>query len=74
MPKYSTNDFYFQESRLKLYGDIFYKKVQGKTEFVLQTNTVNRNPEVINHSLKIYEDSNQFISEKGSKIKIINCI
>ena len=25
-------------------------------------------------ALKIYEDSNQFIIEKGNKIKIINCI
>ncbi len=41
---------------------------------MLQTNHINRNPEVINLALKIYEDSNQFIIEKGNKIKILNCI
>lgn len=44
--KYSHEDFYFQNSKITLFGDIFYKKLQGgtKTEFVLQTNHINRNP------------------------------
>lgn len=72
--KYTGDDFYFKKSKLKLFGDIFYKKVQGKTEFVLQTLFVNRNADVINHSIKIYEDSASFIHEKGSKIKIVGSI
>ncbi len=41
---------------------------------MLQTNHVNRNPEVISLALRVYEDSNQFILEKGNKINIVNCI
>lgn len=43
--RYSHEDFYFQKSKIDLFGDIFYKKLQGgmKTEFVLQSNHVNRN-------------------------------
>jgi hypothetical protein len=59
--KYTSEDYYYKESKIKLFGDIFYKKIQSKTEFVLQTYFVNRNSEVINHALKIYEDSNSFI-------------
>lgn len=61
--RYSHEDFYFQQSKVHLYGDVFYKKLQGtnKSEFVLQTNHINRNSEVINLALRIYEDSNQFI-------------
>ena len=74
VPRYSGTDFYYQRSKIKLFGDIFYKKHPQKTEFVLQTHFLNRNAEVISHPLQIYEDSAKFILEKGSKWKITNCI
>lgn len=40
----------------------------------MQTHMTNRATEVLNHSLKIYEDSASFMHEKGSKIKIIASI
>ncbi len=40
--KYSADDFYFQESKISLFGDIFYKKGGDKTEFVLQTHLTNK--------------------------------
>ncbi len=30
--KYSHDDFYFQTSKVQLFGDIFYKKLQGGTK------------------------------------------
>jgi hypothetical protein len=75
LSKYSGDDYYFKQSKLKLFGDILYKKSpQGKTEFILQTNFVNRGTKVVNYAIKIYEDSGSFMHEKGSKIKIINAI
>ena len=35
-------DFYFQQSKLNLFGDIFYKKAGDKTEFILQTHFTNK--------------------------------
>jgi hypothetical protein len=52
-PRYSSEDYFFKPSNLKLYGDLLYKK-GGKTEFVLQTFYNNRGSRVVNHPLRIY--------------------
>lgn len=65
---------YFQESKMQLFGDIFYKQQADTIEFVLQTHMTNRATEVLNHSLKIYPDSSSFMQEKGSRMKIITSI
>lgn len=31
VPRYSHEDFYFQNSKVNLFGDIFYKKAFNKT-------------------------------------------
>ena len=72
--KYTSNDFVFQNSRLKLFGDIFFKKHPKKTEFILQTKMINRGEEVVSQTLRIYEDSAKFMHERGSKLKIVNII
>jgi hypothetical protein len=60
--KYNGNDYYFKQAKIKLFGDILYKKSpQGKTEFILQTNFVNRGTNIVNYALKVYEDSASFI-------------
>ncbi len=55
-PRYSSEDYFFKPSNLKLFGDLLYKK-GGKTEFVLQTFYTNRGSRVANFSLKIYESA-----------------
>lgn len=59
--KYGADDFYFQESKLSLFGDIFYKKQGDRTEFVLQTHLSNKASEVISHSMRIFTDSGTFM-------------
>jgi serine/threonine protein kinase len=68
--KYGSDDYFFKESKLKLFGDLLYRKEAAKTQFVLQTHHTNKGSRVINHSLRIYEDASAFCAEKGSKIKI----
>lgn len=70
MPKYSSDDYYFKDSKVRKFGDLLYSKEGGKTKFVLPTQQTNRGSKVISHSLRIYEDASAFWSEKGNKIKI----
>lgn len=68
-PRYSSEDYFFKPSNLKLYGDLLYKKSM-KTEFILQTFYTNRGSRISNVSLKIYETAQEFLDEKGNKLKI----
>jgi hypothetical protein len=60
IPKYSSDDYFFKESRLRLFGDLLYRKDANKTQFVLQTHHTNKGSRVINHSLRIYEEASVF--------------
>ena len=59
-PRYSSEDYFFKQSNLKLYGDLLYKK-GSKNEFVLQTFYNNRGSRVVNHSFKIYDSAQDFL-------------
>lgn len=58
--RYSSEDYFFKQSNLKLYGDLLYKK-GNRTEFVLQTFYTNRGSRVVNHSFKIFENAQSFL-------------
>ena len=60
IPKCSSDDYFFKESRLRLFGDLLYRKDANKTQFVLQTHHTNRGSRVINQSLRIYEEASVF--------------
>ena len=70
MSSFNSADFFFQHAKVALFGDIFYKKIGEKTEFILQTHFTNRTSDVMSHTLKIYTDSASFMHERGSKIKL----